>query len=127
MERFARCSHPFLGRLRVVTGPCGVTAPCPTSARLVGAEGSILKVREENSVKYQRTFLGCEMVDWLVQEGEAESRKEAVELGQALLEHRIIQHGERGEGKQAMSIAVVPGTNPLSWHATSAGQVPARR
>ncbi|XP_068556918.1 DEP domain-containing mTOR-interacting protein-like isoform X2 [Anas acuta] len=60
--------------------------------KLVGAEGSILKVREENSVKYQRTFLGCEMVDWLVQEGEAESRKEAVELGQALLEHGIIQH-----------------------------------
>ncbi|KAI6073956.1 DEP domain-containing mTOR-interacting protein-like isoform X1 [Aix galericulata] len=92
LERFARCSHPCLSRLRAVTGPRGVTAPCPTSARLVGAEGSILKVREENSVKYQRTFLGCEMVDWLVQEGEAESRKEAVELGQALLEHGIIQH-----------------------------------
>ena len=58
-------------------------------------EGSILKVREENSVKYQRAFLGCDMVEWLVQEGEAESRREAVELGQALLEHGIIQHGER--------------------------------
>lgn len=57
---------------------------------------SILKVREENSVKYQRTFLGCEMIDWLIQEGEAENRKEAVELGQALLEHGIIQHGEQG-------------------------------
>uniref|UniRef100_A0A8C3JX44 DEP domain-containing mTOR-interacting protein n=1 Tax=Calidris pygmaea TaxID=425635 RepID=A0A8C3JX44_9CHAR len=60
--------------------------------KLVSVEESILKVREENSVKYQRTFLGCEMIDWLVQEGEAENRKEAVELGQALLEHGIIQH-----------------------------------
>lgn len=57
-------------------------------------EESFLKVREENSVKYQRTFLGCEMIDWLVQEGEAENRKEAVELGRVLLEHGIIQHGE---------------------------------
>ncbi|XP_075022825.1 DEP domain-containing mTOR-interacting protein-like [Calonectris borealis] len=60
--------------------------------KLVSVEESILKVREENSVKYQRTFLGCEMIDWLVQEGEAENRKEAVELGRALLEHGIIQH-----------------------------------
>ncbi|NXM74317.1 DPTOR protein, partial [Serilophus lunatus] len=60
--------------------------------KLVSVEESILKVREENSVKYQRTFLGCEMVDWLIQEGEVENRQEAVELGQALLEHGIIQH-----------------------------------
>ena len=97
-------------------------------------EESILKVREENSVKYQRTFLGCEMIDWLVQEGEAENRKEAVELGRALLEHGIIQHGERGsgwsqDGKQEMSVVVkaVLGTNHHSCHATSAGQVPTWR
>ncbi|XP_065547316.1 DEP domain-containing mTOR-interacting protein-like isoform X1 [Lathamus discolor] len=60
--------------------------------KLVSVEESFLKVREENSVKYQRTFLGCEMIDWLVQEGEAENRKEAVELGRVLLEHGIIQH-----------------------------------
>ncbi|KFR10174.1 DEP domain-containing mTOR-interacting protein, partial [Opisthocomus hoazin] len=60
--------------------------------KLVSVEESIVKVREENSVKYQRTFLGCDMINWLVQEGEAENRKEAVELGRALLEHGIIQH-----------------------------------
>ncbi|XP_048353875.1 DEP domain-containing mTOR-interacting protein-like [Sphaerodactylus townsendi] len=59
---------------------------------LIGAEESILKVREDNSVKYQRTFLGCEMIDWLIQEGETANRKEAVELCQTLLEHGIIQH-----------------------------------
>lgn len=90
-------------------------------ARLVSVEESILKVREENSVKYQRTFLGSEMIDWLVQEGEVENRQEAVELGRALLEHGIIQHGEPG-----MSVAV-RGTNPHSSRATSAGQVPTWR
>ncbi|CAI5778429.1 DEP domain-containing mTOR-interacting protein-like [Podarcis raffonei] len=59
---------------------------------LISVEDSILKVREENSVKYQRTFLACEMIDWLVQEGEAANRKEAAELCQVLLEHGIIQH-----------------------------------
>ncbi|KAJ6665731.1 hypothetical protein lerEdw1_002101 [Lerista edwardsae] len=59
---------------------------------LISLEDSILKVREENSIKYQRTFLGCEMVDWLIQEGEAVNRNEAIELCQTLLEHGIIQH-----------------------------------
>ncbi|XP_060086645.1 DEP domain-containing mTOR-interacting protein-like [Heteronotia binoei] len=60
--------------------------------KLISVEDSILQVREENSVKYQRTFLGCEMIDWLIQEGETASRKEAVELCQTLLEDGIIQH-----------------------------------
>ncbi|XP_020665041.2 DEP domain-containing mTOR-interacting protein [Pogona vitticeps] len=60
--------------------------------KLISVEDTFLKAREENSVKYQRTFLGCEMVDWMVQEGEAANRKEAVELCQTLLEHGIIQH-----------------------------------
>ncbi|KAG2461497.1 DEP domain-containing mTOR-interacting protein isoform X1 [Polypterus senegalus] len=59
---------------------------------LIGSEQSIMKVREENGMKYQRTFPGCEMIDWLIQNGEADSRKEAVELCRALLEHGIIQH-----------------------------------
>uniref|UniRef100_A0A8C6VIY8 DEP domain-containing mTOR-interacting protein n=1 Tax=Naja naja TaxID=35670 RepID=A0A8C6VIY8_NAJNA len=59
---------------------------------LIGMDNSILKAREENLVKYQRSFLGCEMVDWLVEEGEVANRKEATELCQTLLEHGIIQH-----------------------------------
>lgn len=103
----------------------------PPLCRLVSVEESILKVREENSVKYQRTFLGSEMIDWLIQEGEVENRQEAVELGRALLEHGIIQHGEPGPGwsragKPGMSMAV-RGTNPHSCRATSAGQVPTWR
>uniref|UniRef100_A0A2D4IGZ2 DEP domain-containing protein n=2 Tax=Micrurus lemniscatus lemniscatus TaxID=129467 RepID=A0A2D4IGZ2_MICLE len=59
---------------------------------LIGMDNSILKAREENLVKYQRSFLGFEMVDWLVEEGEVANRKEATELCQTLLEHGIIQH-----------------------------------
>lgn len=82
-----------------LAGMFGITgALSHLCARLVSVEESILKVREENSVKYQRTFLGSEMIDWLVQEGEVENRQEAVELGRALLEHGIIQHGEPGTG-----------------------------
>lgn len=97
------CLLLLLALLRLAAAPGGMAglesitgALSHLCARLVGMDESILKVREENSVKYQRTFLGCEMIDWLIQEGEAENRKEAVELGQALLEHGIIQHGEQG-------------------------------
>ncbi|XP_069506900.1 DEP domain-containing mTOR-interacting protein-like isoform X1 [Ambystoma mexicanum] len=59
---------------------------------LINAEESILKVREDNAETNQRTFLGCEMIDWLIQEGETTNRKEAVDLCRALLEYGIIQH-----------------------------------
>ncbi|XP_033886522.3 DEP domain-containing mTOR-interacting protein-like [Acipenser ruthenus] len=59
---------------------------------LISAEDSIMKVREESSIQYQRTFPGCELIDWLGQNGETSSRKEAVELCRTLLEHGIIQH-----------------------------------
>ncbi|XP_030068435.1 DEP domain-containing mTOR-interacting protein [Microcaecilia unicolor] len=60
--------------------------------KMVSIEDSILKAREENEVTYQRTVFGCELIDWLIQEGETESRKEAVELCRLLLEYGIIQH-----------------------------------
>ncbi|XP_029467823.1 DEP domain-containing mTOR-interacting protein-like isoform X1 [Rhinatrema bivittatum] len=59
---------------------------------LLDAEDPILKAREENAVTYQRTVFGCEMIDWLIQEGEAGSRGEAVDLCRLLLEYGIIQH-----------------------------------
>ncbi|MGH0153454.1 UNVERIFIED_CONTAM: hypothetical protein FKN15_024749 [Acipenser sinensis] len=59
---------------------------------LISAEDSIMKVREESSIQYQRTFPGCELIDWLGQNGETSSRMEAVELCRTLLEHGIIQH-----------------------------------
>ncbi|KAG9333877.1 hypothetical protein JZ751_010028 [Albula glossodonta] len=60
--------------------------------QLILGRSSILQVREELGVAYQRSFPGCQMIDWLLQNGEAESRRQGLELCRALLEHGIIQH-----------------------------------
>lgn len=61
---------------------------------LTGDKNSILELREEHDVAYQRSFPGCQLIDWLLQNGEAESRRQGLELCRALQEHGIIQHGE---------------------------------
>lgn len=60
---------------------------------MVSEENSILQVREEGSVQYRRAFLGCEMVDWLVNHGEVRCRRDGDQLCKAMLEHGIVQHG----------------------------------
>uniref|UniRef100_A0A8C3WT64 DEP domain containing MTOR interacting protein n=1 Tax=Catagonus wagneri TaxID=51154 RepID=A0A8C3WT64_9CETA len=60
--------------------------------RLMSPENTLLQPREEEGVKYERTFMASEFLDWLVQEGEATTRKEAEQLCQRLMEHGIIQH-----------------------------------
>ncbi|GCB69091.1 hypothetical protein scyTo_0010499 [Scyliorhinus torazame] len=59
---------------------------------LLSSEDAIMKLQEENGVKYQRAVFGCEIIDWLMKEGEAVSRADAVELCRRELEHGIIQH-----------------------------------
>ncbi|KAM6947954.1 DEP domain-containing mTOR-interacting protein [Lycodopsis pacificus] len=59
---------------------------------LIGDKNSILQLREEHGVAYQRSFPGCQLIDWLLQNGEAESRRRGQELCRALQEHGIIQH-----------------------------------
>uniref|UniRef100_A0A3Q1ET09 Si:dkeyp-97e7.9 n=1 Tax=Acanthochromis polyacanthus TaxID=80966 RepID=A0A3Q1ET09_9TELE len=58
-------------------------------------ENSILQLREEHGVTYQRSFPGCQFIDWLFQNGEAESRCRGLELCRALQENGIIQHGKK--------------------------------
>ncbi|XP_041104560.1 DEP domain-containing mTOR-interacting protein-like isoform X2 [Polyodon spathula] len=60
--------------------------------KLMNTENSLVQTREEESVLFERTLLGCEFVDWLIQEGEASTREEAEQLCRRLLEHGIIQH-----------------------------------
>ncbi|KAJ8412319.1 hypothetical protein AAFF_G00145860 [Aldrovandia affinis] len=60
--------------------------------QLILGRSSILQVREELGMTYQRSFPGCQMIDWLLQNGETESRRQGLELCRALLEHGIIQH-----------------------------------
>ncbi|KAM4612706.1 DEP domain-containing mTOR-interacting protein [Polymixia lowei] len=59
---------------------------------LIAGKDSILQLREEHGVAYQRSFPGCQLIDWLLQNGEVESRRQGVELCCALQEHGIIQH-----------------------------------
>ncbi|XP_049893510.1 DEP domain-containing mTOR-interacting protein [Epinephelus moara] len=59
---------------------------------LIADKNSILQLREEHGVAYQRSFPGCQLIDWLLQNGEAESRRRGLELCRALQEHGIIQH-----------------------------------
>ncbi|XP_065759126.1 DEP domain-containing mTOR-interacting protein isoform X3 [Muntiacus reevesi] len=60
--------------------------------KLMSPENTLLQPREEEGVKYERTFMASEFLDWLVQEGEATAREEAEQLCRRLLEHGIIQH-----------------------------------
>ncbi|XP_053571295.1 LOW QUALITY PROTEIN: DEP domain-containing mTOR-interacting protein [Bombina bombina] len=50
-----------------------------------------LQARDEEGVKYERSFVASEFVNWLVYEQEAKSRTEADQLCRRLLEHAIIQ------------------------------------
>lgn len=61
---------------------------------ITGDKNSILELREELGVSYHRSFPGCQLIDWLLQNSEAESRRQGLELCCALQEHGIIQHGE---------------------------------
>ena len=62
---------------------------------LISGRDSILQLREERGVAYQRSFPGCQLIDWLLQNGETESRRHGLDLCRALLEHGIIQHGQK--------------------------------
>ncbi|KAG7275993.1 hypothetical protein CRUP_028550 [Coryphaenoides rupestris] len=59
---------------------------------LIVAKDSVLQQREKHGVIYQRCFPGCQLIDWLLQNAEVESRKQGVELCRALQEHGIVQH-----------------------------------
>uniref|UniRef100_A0A8C9WD24 DEP domain containing MTOR-interacting protein n=1 Tax=Scleropages formosus TaxID=113540 RepID=A0A8C9WD24_SCLFO len=60
--------------------------------KLMNMENSLLQTREEEGSRYDRTLVGSDFVDWLLQEGEVTSREEAEQLGRRLLEHGILQH-----------------------------------
>ncbi|XP_077059634.1 DEP domain-containing mTOR-interacting protein isoform X2 [Siphateles boraxobius] len=59
---------------------------------LITSKDSILQLRQEKRVDYERSFPGYMLIDWLLQNGEIESRRQGLDLCKALLEHDIIQH-----------------------------------
>lgn len=61
---------------------------------LIADKNSVMQLREEHGVAYHRSFPGCQLIDWLLQNGEVESRRQGIDLCRALQEHGIVQHGE---------------------------------
>ncbi|XP_028854594.1 DEP domain-containing mTOR-interacting protein isoform X2 [Denticeps clupeoides] len=59
---------------------------------LVTSRDSVMQLREERGASYPHSFPGCQLIDWLLQNGEVQSRRQGLELCHALLEHGIIQH-----------------------------------
>ncbi|XP_023659872.1 DEP domain-containing mTOR-interacting protein isoform X1 [Paramormyrops kingsleyae] len=62
---------------------------------LVSGKNSILQQQVEQGGVNRRVFAGCQLIDWLLQNGEADCRRQGIELCRALLEHGIIQHVEK--------------------------------
>lgn len=60
--------------------------------KILSTENSLLQAREEDGVKYERSFVASEFIDWLIQEQESKTRNDAEQLGRRLLEHAVIQH-----------------------------------
>lgn len=59
---------------------------------LIADKNSVMQLREEHGVAYHRSFPGCQLIDWLLQNGEVESRRQGIDLCRALQEHGIVQH-----------------------------------
>ncbi|XP_073462747.1 DEP domain-containing mTOR-interacting protein-like [Aquarana catesbeiana] len=58
---------------------------------MTSKEDSILKVREEGSKRYRRTFLGSQMLDWLTKHFVVPGRLDGETLCRGMLEQGIIQ------------------------------------
>ncbi|TRY66520.1 hypothetical protein DNTS_026396, partial [Danionella cerebrum] len=60
--------------------------------QMISGKDSILELRQEEGMSYECSFPGYMLIDWLLQNGEIESRRQGLELCKALLEYDIIQH-----------------------------------
>ena len=54
----------------------------------------LIKSRPCHDFVYRNCFTGCELVDWLIQNGEVSDRSQGVLLGRDLLDQAIIKHGK---------------------------------
>ncbi len=63
----------------------------PLVARMRGADGLAIADRHHLFRTYPRCFIGAEAVEWLMRRADL-SRAEAIQLGQRLVESRIIHH-----------------------------------
>lgn len=83
---------------------------CARVSSLIADKNSVMQLREEHGVAYHRSFPGCQLIDWLLQNGEVESRRQGIDLCRALQEHGIVQHGE---GCPRLPFGRMAATSPL--------------
>jgi len=70
--------------------PC-LPSPLP---RLKGDGSNLVHDRKYHLTTYKQCFIGKEFVDWLLNNGEATSRSEAIEIGKKMLEAGVFRHGK---------------------------------
>ncbi|KAM4015360.1 DEP domain-containing mTOR-interacting protein [Anomaloglossus baeobatrachus] len=68
--------------------------------KMMAEEDCILQVREENSVQYRRTFIGSQILDWLVDHEEVATRDDGEKLCRTMLQYGIIQHDSQSTSAQ---------------------------
>ena len=66
-----------------------------TRPRRVKLEKNMIKDRKYHLKSYKKSFVGKELVDWLVTNNEALDRQEALKVGRELLEAGVIHHGTK--------------------------------
>jgi len=57
-------------------------------------EPPMIKDRRFHLRSYNQCFIGSEMVDWLLKKGEVESRIEAIQMMQKLVDYGVLHHGK---------------------------------
>lgn len=62
--------------------------------RLHEAEQPLIKDRRYHLKLYANSFVSKEVVDWLVENKEAESRQQAVEVMRTLQDYNVLHHGK---------------------------------
>ena len=64
--------------------------------------------KESGSVTYKNAFTGSDLVDWLINNKEMNSREEAVKECRRLLENDIIRHGKVPSNRNCNGSLVSP-------------------
>ena len=73
---------------------CYVILYCYIYCRAKNEDCHLIKSRPCHDFVYRNCFTGCELVDWLIQNGEVSDRSQGVLLGRDLLDQAIIKHGK---------------------------------
>jgi hypothetical protein len=61
--------------------------------RLQSDDLPLLQTREDDGVWYSNAFLGSQLIDWQLNQGDFDTRDEAMREGRRMLENDVLRHG----------------------------------